>query len=393
MAPLPADLLLLDPLPGAADLFEANTHLGESVAIDGAILAAGAPYADAGELTDAGAVCVFMRAAGWSGCTRIDSPRPFPYDRFGASVAVTGGTLVVGANRHDGAAIDAGNAYVFERGEGEDGGFGFRQELAPGDLPPAAGLGYSAAISGSSLALGAPGMAAVLVFARRGGSFAEVARLTPPAPAAYSGFGHAVALDGELLVVGANTHPGPEGSMLAGAAFVYRRTDGGWQLEQRLQSPREEALARFGTTVAVRGGRILVGASRATVGDSTRAGAAFLFERRGDGKFVSVAELQRDKPRSDEELARAIALLPEAALLGSQFGDAAGLNTGGALLFLRSGGEWRQRATLLASDRAQISELAYALAADDSTVVLGAPRRNSKNTATGGIYLFSLPPR
>jgi hypothetical protein len=45
-----------------------------------------------------------MRADGWSGRTRIDSHRPFSYDRFGTSVAVSGRNLVVGANRHDSAA-------------------------------------------------------------------------------------------------------------------------------------------------------------------------------------------------------------------------------------------------------------------------------------------------
>lgn len=394
VAPLPDDVVLLDQILEPGPTFEANAHLGESVAIAGNLVAGGAPYADVGDETDAGAVCVFTRTAAGAGpCQRLEAPEPRSYDRFGASLALSGLTLVVGADRHDGVARDAGSAHVFDRSAGKE-TFTWRQKLAPRDLPPGAGFGYSAALSGSTLVLGAPGMSTAWVFVRRDGLFVPHGRLSPPRAVAHGGFGHSVAIDGDLLVVGANTYENESAAgplMLSGAAFIFRRQGDTWQLEQELRSPREEALARFGTAVAIRGGRVLVGASRATVGASTRAGAAFLFERRGE-RWEAIATLERDPPRSDEELGRAIALLPEGALLGSQFGDAAGLNTGGALFFAPQDGAWRRQAALLAKDRAEIHELAFAIAADDKTWVLGAPRRNSRATATGALYVVTLPP-
>lgn len=392
VAPLPDDVVLLDQILEPGPTFEANAHLGESVAIAGNLVAGGAPYADVGDETDAGAVCVFLSTfQGFRRCERLVAPEPRSYDRFGASVALSGSILVVGANRHDGVASDAGGAYVFMHSCET---WSFMQKLAPGDLKPGASFGFSAALSGSTLVVGAPGMAEARVYVRGEGPFTEQSRLVAPRHVAHGGFGHSVAIDGDLLVVGANTYENESAAgplMLSGAAFVFRRQGDTWQLEQELRSPREEALARFGTAVAIRGGRVLVGASRATVGTSTRAGAAFLFERRGE-RWEAIATLERDPPRSDEELGRAIALLPEGALLGSQFGDAAGLNTGGALFFAPKDGVWRRQAALLAKDRAEIHELAFAIAADDKTWVLGAPRRNSRATATGALYVVTLPP-
>src|SRR5690606_14695966 len=67
-------------------------------------------------------------------------------------------------------------------------------------------------------------------------------------------YGAAVALDGELAVVGAPTEsPG-------GAAYVYRSGADGWQLEARLEAPDAATGAFFGGAVAVDGERVAVGA-------------------------------------------------------------------------------------------------------------------------------------
>ena len=384
--PLPADTRLLDQI-ALTDLFEANAHLGESVAIAGDLAVAGAPYADVGFKTDAGAVCVLSRQAGtWGNPVKLGAPVPASYDRFGSSVAISGQVLVVGADRHDGVAREGGAAFVFELA---DNSWTHRATIAPDEIEAEASLGYSAALDQYTLVLGAPGASLAFAFDRRGASFELVARLRPPEPLAYGGFGHSVAVAGDTLVVGANTNSGR--LRLAGSAYVFTRRNEEWRLEAELRSPREEGLARFGTAVAVRGKRILVGASRATVGESTRAGAAFLFELR-DGRWQAVAELTNAPPRSDEEFGRSLALLTDAAVVGSQFGDAAGLNTGGALLFFRRGQRWERRAILLARDRTAISEFAFDAAADEHDVIIGAPRSGAAATATGGVYHLSTLP-
>src|SRR5262245_55415364 len=81
--------------------------------------------------------------------------------------------------------------------------------------------------------------------------------LLPEMPVAAQDFADAIAIEGNLVVVGAeNTDIGPVIS--AGSVFLFDATTG----EQLLQiTPDGPAAPRaFGTSVAIGGGRILVGA-------------------------------------------------------------------------------------------------------------------------------------
>lgn len=375
-APPRGALLLRDALLPNDDDY---SHLGESVAIDGDVAVAGAPYADAGAKTHAGAAFVFLRANGkWRTAAKLLAPEPLSYERFGMSVAVAGDTIVVGADRSDRVAYDAGAAFVFRR-EGD--AWQHTKTLTPRTLPVRSAFGFSVAIDGTTIVVGAPGAAEAHVFA---GNLHGVLR--PPASLQYSGFGHDVAVDGDAILIGANTTSDP--LLLGGSAYVFRRRGTAWNLESELRSPHDEAQARFGTAVDILGNVALVGASRATLGESTRAGAAFVFEKRGSA-WQHVAKLTNSPYRSDEEFGRALALLPGAAVVGSQFGDAAGLNTGGAQLYVVENGRWLRKGALLAGDRTAIAEFAFAVAASDREVIIGAPRRNSSATATGAAYIFS----
>lgn len=383
-APLPNDALLVrDPLIAADG--QAYSHLGEAVAIAGDVAVAGAPYAEHGTRTDSGAAYVFERRNGaWLAGEKLTPPKLEPYDRYGASVAAGGGTIVVAADRHDAFAQDGGAAFVFVR----DGNrWRYDATLAPRAPLPSAAFGYSCATDGTTLVIGAPGASTAYVFTRSGTKWREHAVLRADADLPHCGFGHSVAVDGDTILVGANTTS--DRMLLAGSAYVFRRgADGAWKLEASLRSPRDEATARFGTAVAIRDHVALVGASRATVDGRTRAGAAFVFERHGEWK--AVAELRNEPPRSDEEFGRALALVPDGAIVGSQFGDAAGLNTGGAQLYVRDGTRWTRKAALLAHDCATTSEFAFAIAASGAEGIIGAPRRNTSVTASGGAYIVRV---
>ena len=382
-APLPGNVQLLRDALVAKD-GQAYAHLGEAVAIDGNVAVAGAPYAEAGSKTDAGAAYVFERVnKQWLTRTKLVAPNAMPYDRFGSSVAVDGNTIVVTADRCDKFGYNAGAAFVFAR-DGD--AWRHAATIAPPSPQSSAAFGYSSALDGDTLVIGAPGVATAHVFARRGSAWVAQSALHPDEKLPNCGFGHSVAVDGDTILVGANTTS--DRLLLGGSAYVFRRNDNAWTFETSLRSSRDEATARFGTAVAIRGDVALIGASRATVNGRTRAGAAFVFERRGNWK--PIAELTNDPPRSDEEFGRALALLPDAAVVGSQFGDAAGLNTGGAQLYARDGGKWTRRAALLAQDRATISEFAFAIAASDTEAIIGAPRRNTSVTASGGAYIFEV---
>lgn len=131
-------------------------------------------------------------------------------------------------------------------------------------------FGYSLALSGDTLVVGAPGAKAAYVFRRNAGVWAEEAKLTGPNPVE---FGYSVAIDGDTIVVG---DPGFTG--YRGGAFVFRRTGVTWTLEDWLLSPVFEAWDVFGDAVAVSGDTAMVGAPLQGAYDE---GAVFLFSRTG----------------------------------------------------------------------------------------------------------------
>ena len=96
----------------AGDLF------GYSVAVSGDTVVAGAPVDDSPAGTYTGSAYVFVRsAATWTQQQKLTASDAASDDRFGASVAVSGDTVMAGAITDDtSAGEDAGSAYVFAIG-------------------------------------------------------------------------------------------------------------------------------------------------------------------------------------------------------------------------------------------------------------------------------------
>lgn len=235
---------------------------GEAVAISGDTIVVGAWHHD-GVGADSGAAYVFERGAGgWAEVGKLTAGDAAAGARFGWPLAIDGGALVVGAEGADA-------AYVFERGAGGPGGWGQVARLEPwgDDL-----FGAAVAIDGGAVAVGAqgnmPGSGAAYVFGRDEGgpgAWGRVARLAPPAQDAPVGFGRAVAIAGDALVVGA---PGEAAS--AGAAYRYLRGaggSGGWGLAERIAPVGGAAGDGFGVAAALEGATLVVGADRAGDGD------------------------------------------------------------------------------------------------------------------------------
>jgi len=139
------------PAPAPGDLF------GASVALTGPRVVIGAPSA-AGGASAAGAVHVFDRTSGNLLAT-IQNPTPEPGDQFGSAVAAAAANVLIGAPGDDTAALDTGAAYLFDAGTGT---------LLQTFLNPAQGafdhFGFAVAAGPSGLLVGAPGPSRVYVF-------------------------------------------------------------------------------------------------------------------------------------------------------------------------------------------------------------------------------------
>jgi hypothetical protein len=216
----------------------ASDELGASVAVSGGTVVAGADLAKVGLNASQGAVYVFSEpAAGWGSSppqvTKLTAFDGAAGDDLGLSVAVSGGTVVAGAPfARVGSNGGQGAAYVFSE--------------------PAAGWGSSPP---------------------------QVTKLTASDGAANDELGFSVAVSGGTVVAGAwSAMVGSNASQ--GAAYVFSEPAAGWGSSPpqvtKLTAFDGAASDLFGVSVAVSGGTVVAGAYLATVGSISRQGAAYV---------------------------------------------------------------------------------------------------------------------
>ncbi len=209
-------------------------------------------------------------------------------DRFGFSVAISGDFAVVGAQLEDAGGSAAGAAYVLQRNEGGAENWGEVKKLTASDAQAGDQFGYSVAVSGDTVVVGAndedsagSGTGAAYVFRRNHGgadNWGEVKKLIASDAQGGDNFGWSVTVSGDTVVVGAYVEDA--GGSAAGAAYVFQRNQGGtdnWGEVKKLTASDAETGDLFGISVAVSGDTIVVGAWVEDAGGSD-AGAAYVFD-------------------------------------------------------------------------------------------------------------------
>ena len=254
-------LILRNPNPSNGDEF------GQSVAISGQRVAVSAPYADPGDIRDAGSVYVFDLSAGQPHLPvlTLANPEAAVSDQFGSALTLSGERLVVGARLDDALATNAGSAYVYDFAS------------ATPEIPwltlrnpsPAVGdfFGRCVALNQNLLVVGASaddtgandaGSAYVYDL---GSAQPQVPLFTlnNPEPGAGDQFGYSAAVSGSVIVIGANTDDASAND--AGSVYVYQLTGGNpTQPIATLRHPQPLANDQFGIAVAVEGMRVAVSA-------------------------------------------------------------------------------------------------------------------------------------
>jgi hypothetical protein len=261
----------------------ASDFFGISVAVSGDTALVGAYQHDIAANGDAGSAYVFLRSGvTWAQQQKLTAADGATNDRFGVSVAVSGDTAVVGAYHDDTPAADAGSAYVFLRS-----GVTWAQQpkLTASDGAAGDRFGTSVAVSGDTAVVGAVGdntpagadAGSAYVFLRSGVTWAQQQKLTASDGAASAFFGSSVAVSGDTVVVGAYSDDTPAG-VDAGSAYVFLRSGVTWALPQKLIAPDGAATELFGSSVAVSGDTVVVGAYNDDIGAIPGAGSASVFD-------------------------------------------------------------------------------------------------------------------
>jgi hypothetical protein len=358
----------------------AGDYFGCSVAISGDTAVVGAHRADGGGKQNQGAAYVFTRSEGtWTERQKLTASDGATFDEFGISVAIDGDTIVVGAREADvGGSQNQGAAYVFTRSGTT---WTEQKKLTALDGEVSEGFGRSVAISGGTVVVGGR---AAYVFTPSG----TQQKLTKPGS---GNFGWSVAIGGDTIVVGAySTSVG--GSQNQGAAYVFVRSGETWIERQQLTASDGAAYDHFGSSVAISGDTIVIGAQGADVGGKQNQGAAYVFTW-GGGSWTERQKFTASDGAARDSFGSSVAISGDTVVVGAMYVYiGANYYQGAAYAFARSGATWTEQGKLIAWDGAANDRFGSSVAIDGGTVVVGASYQNfGDNTSQGAVYVFARP--
>ena len=358
-------------------------QFGASVAIYEETIVVGAGGGDITVNANQGVAYVFERSGGtWSEQQKLVASDRAANDQFGASVAISSDTIVVGTpggNRSKGA------AYVFVRGGAT---WTEQQKLTASDGAALDYFGLSVGISGDTVVIGAYGahigansfQGAAYVFARGGGSWSEQQKLTAMDGAAYHCFGLSVAIDIDTVVVGA---PGASG--LKGAAYVFTLSDRSAE-QKKLTALDGTTNDQFGFSVGVSANTMIIGARRSDIDLNAYQGAAYAFVKRG--QLSQRQKLTALNGATRDFFGYSVAVFADTMVIGGILADG---GKGAAQVFARSGGVWTERQKLTDPDGAFLSQFGVSVAISADTMVIGGFVFNGQGAAhvftrSGGVW-------
>ncbi|HYA58416.1 MAG TPA: hypothetical protein VEH57_08180 [Thermoplasmata archaeon] len=358
-------------------------EFGYSVAADSSIVAVGAPNEAVGGYGAAGHAYLYNSAGALTHV--LTSPTPQAAGWFGWSVAVSGNLVVVGApgEAEFGTAL-AGNVYVFNSS-----GALLASYTSPYGRNGGA-FGRSVAIDGNTIIIGAPNENGANI-AFSGDAYivdypAKTLRLVfSPVPQSSGAFGYAVSVNGNLAIVGA---PGEQSGGVSGAGTAYLVSTVTNDVIKAIPAPQPSPLGSFGSSVAISYPYVVVGAP----GEPSiplENGSAYLFNL----ITHSVAVLGSPTPSTNGFFGSAVAVDPTTILVGAP-GESSGgeFSAGNAYMFSTLTG------TLITSDFAAPGwpydgYFGSTVAEVGSTAVIGANMANSSGQYHAGLaFLFDNIP-
>ncbi|MCH8043796.1 MAG: hypothetical protein IID44_08755 [Planctomycetes bacterium] len=255
-----------------------SDEFGISVAIDATTAIVGA-WGDDEAGSSAGAAYLFNVLTGKQiAKLKVDDPKE--EESLGKSVSISGATAIVGMPFNDdrcpaNIACNSGSAYLFDANTGRQTSKLTAIDATKGDL-----FGWSVGISGDRAIVGAPysddacpldgdcNSGSAYVFDIASGK--QLAELTAPDAARYDSFGFAVAIDGDLAVVGVRGDDDMGNS--SGSAYLFDVSTG--QMIVKLLASDGAEGDVFGDSVAIRGKTVIVGAK---LHGAANDGAAYIF--------------------------------------------------------------------------------------------------------------------
>jgi len=349
----------------------AGDHFGYSVAVGSGRIVVGARFDDDNG-TSSGSAYIFDLDG--NQLAKITASDGAGSDRFGGSVAVGSGRIVVGALFDDDNGTNSGSAYIFDLDGNQltkiTASDGFGNDF----------FGTSVAVGSGRIVVGAPddddngaSSGSAYIFDLDGN---QLAKITASDGSANDFFGESVAVGCGRIVVGAY---GDAGS--AGSTYIFD-LDGN-QLTKITASDGATG-DEFGISVAVGSGRIVVGAWGDDVGSNADQGSAYIYDLDGNNEVKITAS---DGAASDF-FGDSVAVGSGRIVVGAFNDDDNGSNSGSAYIFDLDG---NQLTKITASDGANDDRFGDSVAVGSGRIVVGAFQDDDNGSNSGSAYIYETP--
>jgi hypothetical protein len=349
----------------------AGDNFGQALSLSGDDLVVGTPHAQVDAQPQAGAVYAFARdGLDWLPLQRITAEVPQHNQSFGNAVAVAGEWLAVGVESER-------RVLMFRRSVDR---WLFSSSLS---RPESEAFGSALALDGTTLLVGARSangsLGEAYVYVRNDIMWLPQATLTSGNATPFQQFGNRVAIHGDVAAVIASG---------LGEAYVFRRTGTIWSAGVKLSQP--------GRAVAVRHSHVLLGDSTAPTGGISAGGAAYVFVPQGTS-WSEATRLNSATPETQDGFGATVVLFGETTSLTAAIGVPQDDNpccggseredAGSVYIFTGNGSNWAQQARLFGVEERVGDAFGSALAADGSSLAIGAPFNDVRVVDEGSVSL------
>ena len=350
----------------------ANDRFGYSIAIDNGIVAVGA-YHDDG---NSGSAYLFNASTGAQIAKLLPSDGAGS-DFFGVSIAIDNSVVAVGAFGHDDNGDNSGSAYLFDISDPKTPVQ--IAKLLPNDAAAGDWFGFSIALDNGTVAVGAPynddnGSNSGSAYLFNAATGAPIVKYLPSDGAAYDAFGRSIAIDNNIVAVGAANDD--DNGSLSGSAYLFHASSGA-QIAKIL--PIDGVAGDlFGHSIAIDNGVVAVGARRDD-DNGTWSGSAYLFNA---STGAQIAKLLPIDGVAYDRFGVSVAISGATAIIGAVLDD----DNGSTYLFDTTTG--RQIAKLLAKDGAADDLFGHSVGISGATAIVGAHYDDDNGINSGSAYLF-----
>lgn len=300
-----------------------HEHFGWTMAMDEQWLVVGSPHSETSVGVDAGKIIIYQKDGDtWSEFQVIEDEGGSVFDNFGFSIDLSSGVLVVGAIGTFQEGPFTGEAFVYE---------------------------YD------------------------GTSWSLVNALESAEPLPGHFFGHAVATNGNKIVVSAIKDKGATDR--TGAVYVYEKSNDVWGLTETLTADDGKLNDNFGYDVDINiNGRIVVGAPNQT-DFIDKSGAVYVYDPSESG-YVQTTKLKAFDRTEKDYFGTSVAINKNDIVVGAYLADGAADNSGAAYFFRLEDESWIEKQQLFDAGGKLNDYFGRSLDMSDFRLVIGAPKVN-----------------